>query len=71
MVKPHHIALNGEVSGMFSLTPGIPDAGSSQTLTGSGKVAPLGHVTGSGSITSPGFIAQDRHRDVHAFNARE
>ena len=28
--RPHHIALNGEVSGKFSLSPGVPDAGSSE-----------------------------------------
>jgi hypothetical protein len=60
VVKPHHVSLNGEIGGKFSLAPGIPDIGSSQTLTGSGTVSTLGHVTGSGILTTPGFIAWGR-----------
>ncbi len=60
VARPHHIALNGEVSGTFSLTQGIPDVGSGQTLTGLGTVSPLGQVSASGTIRSPGFIAHGR-----------
>jgi hypothetical protein len=60
VVKPHHVALNGEVSGRFLLAPGNPDVGSYQTLTGSGTVSPLGQVSASGTIKSPGFIARGR-----------
>ena len=60
VIKPHHLALNGEVSGKFLLAPGIPDVGSSQTLIGSGTVTPLGQVSASGTMKSPGFIARGR-----------
>ena len=59
-VKPHHVALNGEVGGKFFLAPGIPDLGLTQTFTGSGTVSPLGKVSASGKITSPGFVAEGR-----------
>ena len=60
MVKPHHVALNGEVSGKFWLAPSIPDVGPSQALTGSGTVSPLGQVSASGTFRSPGFVARGR-----------
>ena len=62
--KPHDIILNGAVGGKFSLAPGLPDVGASQMLAGSGKVATLGHVRASGTMRSPGFIAQGRSTGV-------
>jgi hypothetical protein len=56
-VAHHQIALNGSVSGPWTVTPGIPDIGSSQTLTGSGTVKPLGQVSASGTLHLTGFIA--------------
>ena len=59
-VPRHHIALNGTVSGSWTLNPGIPDVGSSQTLTGSGTVKPLGLVSANGTLHLTGFVAVGR-----------
>ena len=44
VVKPHHIALNGQVSGSYTPAPD-PDPGRSHMLAGSGTVSPLQQVT--------------------------
>jgi hypothetical protein len=57
-VNRHHIALNGEVSGSWSIQPGTPDSGETQTLKGSGTIQPLGTVQAQGTLHSTGFIAK-------------
>jgi hypothetical protein len=56
-VARHHIALNGAVGGTWTIQPGIPDVGQTQTLKGSGAVQPLGAVTATGTLHATGFIA--------------
>ena len=55
-----HLALDGQLSGIWSSLPSIPDAGKTQMLNGSGHVEHLGHVQVSGHLTSPGMIAAGR-----------
>jgi hypothetical protein len=50
--------LLGGVSGTTSAAVTIPDAGRTTTLTGSGKVGPLGSVSAEGQFHAVGFIAQ-------------
>jgi hypothetical protein len=57
-VHPHHIALNGEVSGTWTIQMLNPDVGQQQTLTGSGPVQPLGNVGATGTLHATGFIAR-------------
>lgn len=52
------IELSGAVSGMLSPAgPRLPDVGHGFSLSGTGRVAPLGHVTLRGSVAGTGFIA--------------
>jgi hypothetical protein len=53
-----HLSLHGEVTGAWLVQPRVADAGTTQELTGSGNVRPLGAVQVSGSLLGPGFIAQ-------------
>jgi hypothetical protein len=59
-VHPHHIALNGEVSGTWTIQIVNPDVGQEQLLTGSGSVQPLGKVDAAGTLHATGFIARGR-----------
>jgi hypothetical protein len=59
-VKGHHLALNGEASGQWTLLPGNPDVGRGQSLKGSGTVHPLGTVDVTGTLHNTGFIAKGR-----------
>jgi hypothetical protein len=59
-VKPHHIALNGEFGGTWTIQMANPDAGQVQVLTGSGTVTPLGKVSAAGTLHATGFIASGR-----------
>jgi hypothetical protein len=52
------LALGGQVNGAWLKQPTLPDVGGDQTLTGTGTVGPLGTVTLSGELHTPGFIAQ-------------
>jgi hypothetical protein len=52
------LALSGQISGAWLERPTLPDVGGAQTLTGTGTVGPLGTVTLSGELHTPGFIAQ-------------
>jgi len=56
----HHIALNGEVGGTWTIQMVNPDVGRAQTLTGSGTVQPLGKVGATGTLQATGFIAKGR-----------
>lgn len=57
----HCLALSGQpVSSLKVKGHPIPDAGSTFTVSGSGQVAPLGHVTLSGVLQVPGFVACGR-----------
>ena len=60
MVKPHHVALNGEVSGSFHYAFVNSDTANSQGLSGGGSVAPLGQVNASGSLSLPVPITHTR-----------
>jgi hypothetical protein len=51
------IHLTGTAKGSYHLSIANPDTGKEFTFLGSGRVAPLGQVTLSGTIRSPGFIA--------------
>jgi hypothetical protein len=51
------IHLTGTVKGSYHLQVKNPDTGKNFTFVGSGKVAPLGQATLTGSIQSPGNIA--------------
>jgi hypothetical protein len=60
-VGSHHIALNGEIGGKWMVLPTAnPDAGVTQSLTGSGTVGPLGNVQAKGILHGTGFIATGR-----------
>jgi hypothetical protein len=52
------VALSGQVSGTWLEQPTIPDVGHTQTLSGSGVVAPLGMAQVSGELHTPGFVAR-------------
>ena len=54
------LALSGDVSGTWTTQPTLRDTGGVQTLTGGGTVQPLGPVQASGTLHTPGFIAQGR-----------
>jgi hypothetical protein len=60
----HHaqqvLALDGSVSGTWQKRLTLPDTGGDQVLTGSGVVAPLGHVRLRGELHTPGFISQGK-----------
>jgi hypothetical protein len=56
----HHLTLDGQLFGTWSNLPSNPDVGKAQTLTGSGKVTPLGDVQGIGNFTTPGFVLSGR-----------
>ncbi len=51
-----HLALNGSIGGPNSSTVTNPDVGASLSLDGSGRVAPLGQVSSTGSLHMTGFI---------------
>jgi hypothetical protein len=51
-----HTHLSGEVSGTWSAQPPPPDGGTTQSLTGTGQVAPLGTVQATGTLVTPGFV---------------
>jgi hypothetical protein len=53
---PQH-ALAGTGTGSYATGSGLPDVGTSYRLQGSGTFAGLGPVTISGSVHTPGFIA--------------
>jgi hypothetical protein len=54
----HCLAVNGQPSASLTLKGHpIPDAGYTFTIRGAGRVAPLGHVTVSGLLQVPGFVA--------------
>ncbi len=67
LIRPHHVALNGGVSGSFSFNPGIRDTGTSQTLTGTGSLEPIGAVNASGTMNSTGFIAKGHATGMFTF----
>ncbi len=52
-----HVQLQGTVTGIFTVLPGLPDTGVSQSLTGNGTVAPLGHLNLTGSLHLTGMLA--------------
>jgi hypothetical protein len=52
--------LAGSVSGTWTTEMTIPDTGGVQRLTGFGTVVPLGDVAATGTVRTPGFIAQGR-----------
>jgi hypothetical protein len=51
-VHPH-----GSISGTYSTSTPVADAGTTYNFTGSGVVKPLGTTTVSGNIALPGFVA--------------
>jgi hypothetical protein len=54
----HCLTLSGKPVGSLTLKGHpIPDTGFTYTVSGSGRVGPLGHVTVSGQIQVPGFVA--------------
>jgi hypothetical protein len=53
----HCLQLTGTVSGTMTRQSSIPDVGAAFSLSASGKVAPLGHVSVSGQVHGTGFIA--------------
>jgi hypothetical protein len=52
-----HLALSGSIGGPSSSAVTNPDVGASFSLDGSGRVAPLGQVSSTGSLHLTGFIA--------------
>lgn len=54
------LRLRGQVSGTWTTVFTNPDAGRAQRLDGTGTVTPLGAVSASGTLTTPGFIARGR-----------
>src|SRR4051812_43811727 len=50
--------LTGTVRGTYVIEPGIPDAGRSYALSGTGVLQPLGSVHGEGNLRTPGFVAR-------------
>lgn len=54
----HHLVLSGQVSGTWTTQPPFPDTGTTQTLTGSGTVRPLGKVRAGGTVQTPGLPVQ-------------
>jgi hypothetical protein len=56
----HHLALGGQLSGIWSTVPSILDVGMTQNLSGAGHVENLGDVQLSGRLTTPGNIASGR-----------
>jgi hypothetical protein len=59
-VKGHHLALNGEARGHWTMLPTNPDVGREQSLKGTGALHPVGNVDVSGMLHSTGFIAMGR-----------
>jgi hypothetical protein len=55
-----HLALDGQLNGIWSTLPSNPDVGKTQSLSGTGNTDPLGNVQLSGKLTSPGNIASGR-----------
>jgi hypothetical protein len=56
---PHCLRLTGTLSGTLSAHPTtIPDVGRRYELSVSGSSAPLGRVSGSGTVSGVGFIRQ-------------
>jgi hypothetical protein len=55
--RGHDLALRGQVTGTWTTQPSNPDAGAVQTLSGSGRVQPLGRANARGSLHMTGFIA--------------
>jgi hypothetical protein len=52
------LKLSGTLSGTWSRVFTNPDVGGEQALQGTGKIKPLGQVRASGTLHTPGFIAQ-------------
>jgi hypothetical protein len=54
----HHVVhLHGQIFGIWSTQPTLPDTGTTQLLHGGGMVSPLGQVQASGTLHTPGFVA--------------
>ncbi len=56
------LALNGTIQGTWTSQVSAPniDGGPIQTLTGSGKISPLGQISADSTLHSPGFIVHGR-----------
>jgi hypothetical protein len=57
LVATMPLVLAGSLQGRYSFGTTVPDAGDTYTLSGSGRVGPLGKVTFSAEFGTPGFIA--------------
>ena len=53
-------SLDGAVSGTYQTPVSIPDVGLTYDFTGAGDAGSLGHVTTTGSVHLPGFVASGR-----------
>jgi hypothetical protein len=52
----HHPGLSGQISGTYQSTISNPDVGQGQTLSGTGQVTSLGHVSATATLHQTGFI---------------
>ena len=57
---PTAIGLVGTASGTYLKHVANPDTGATYSLSGTGNVTPLGSDTVSGSLVTPGFVANGR-----------
>jgi hypothetical protein len=60
--RQHCVRLTGTLTGTLSARASIPDVGRRYLIRAGGRVAPLGTVAATGSVTGTGFIRQGRER---------
>ena len=56
VATPQVLVLSGDVIGTLTTTFTFSDGSSTASLTGTGTVAPVGAVSVSGSLSTPGFV---------------